>query len=150
MVFNLNINTDWLEDLQKQYWWDVVKWYLNTAIKKATLVLEWEAKRESPVDRGQLRSNFLTKHYDLKSVLYNPTKYAEFVQFGTRPHTPPREPIKQYAERKWIPAFALWYSIKRRGTKANDFLGRAVRQSETKIDRILWNTLNTLINKLNK
>lgn len=150
MVFTLNINTDWLEDLQKQYWSNVVKDFMNTAIKKSVLILEWEAKKETPVDRWQLRAWFQTRFYDLKWVLYNPTKYALFVQFWTNPHTPPRKPIEEYARRKWIPAGALRYSIKKKWTKPNDYLWRSIKKAEHKIDRILWRTANLLITKLNK
>ena len=150
MVFTLNINTDWLEDLQEQYWSNVVKDFMNTSIKKSVLVLEWEAKKETPVDRWQLRSARQTRFTDLKGMLYNPTKYALFVQYGTKPHTPPRKPIEEYARRKWYNAGALRYSIKRKWTKPNDYLWRSIKNAEHKIDRIFANTTKTLIEKLNK
>ena len=150
MVFKLDINIDWLEDLQKQYWSDVVKKFLNTAIKKSVLILEWEAKKETPVDRGQLRARRQSRFTNLKWVLFNPSKYALFVQFGTKPHTPPRKPIEEYARRKGINPWALRYSIKKKWTKPNDYLWRSIQKAERKIDRVLWNTANILIQKLNR
>lgn len=150
MVFTLNIKTDWLEDMQQQYWSNVVKDFMNTAIKKSIIILEWEAKKETPVDRWQLRASFQTRFTDLKWVLYNPSKYALFVQYGTKPHTPPRKPIEEYANRKGINPWALRYSIKRKGTKANDYLWRSIQKAERKIDRVLGNTANLLITKLNR
>ena len=150
MVFTLDINTKGLKDLEKDFWPDVIEKFLDVAIKKSMVILEWEAIKEAPIDRGQLRSMFKSKFTHMKWVLYNPTKQALFVQFWTKPHAPPRKPIEKYALRKGINPWALWYSIKRKWTKANDFLGRAVNKSEKKIDRMLWTTARFLIAKLNK
>lgn len=50
-------------------------------------------------------------------------KYAPFVEFGTRPHTPPIAPIKEWADRKGIANVgAVWAAIRKHGTKPHPFL----------------------------
>lgn len=52
-------------------------------------------------------------------------EHAKYVQFGTRPHRAPFDPIKDWARRKlgdesaWFP---VWLKIEREGTDPQDFL----------------------------
>ena len=61
--------------------------------------------------------------------------YAEFVQTGTEPHTPPFEPIQIWARRVLgdeSAAGAVWQKIRQEGTDANPYVDRAF---ENTLDR---------------
>lgn len=80
-------------------------------------------------DRGDLRKSVNTKvDRDGSSVTMEvgpDAEHAPYVQYGTRPHRAPFDPIKRWARRKlgdesaWFP---VWLSIERTGTDPQDFL----------------------------
>lgn len=62
--------------------------------------------------------------------------YALFVHTGTRPHTPPFEPIQVWARRKLgdeSAAGAVWQKIREKGTDPNPYIDRSM---ENAIDRV--------------
>jgi len=145
----INIQIKWLSEIQKQYWSWIVNEYLNRWIKKSVLALEREMKIETPVDRGILRSAYQSQFFDLKWILLNPTQYALYVNDWTRPHTPPFQVISDRANRHWMNPWAVRMSIKKKGTKANPYLDRAIDKTEDIIDDIFDKTLNDLVSKFN-
>ena len=53
------------------------------------------------------------------------------LEHGTRPHTPPFEPIRRWAEFKGLPAGGVWYNITQFGTEAHPFLDRTMQDGRT-------------------
>jgi len=153
MVVWFDINIEGLDDLQEAFWPDVMEEFLDMSIKKSILILEWESKKEAPVDRGRLRSAFLTKFSPLKGVLYNTTSYALNVLLGTWIYWPRGQEIKAKPWKVFVfnsSKYWLVFTKTIKGQRPNDFLWRAIDKSWTKIDRVLWQTANFLIAKLNK
>ena len=88
-------------------------------------------KREAPTGAtGDLqRSIQIFETRTGQIVLGTRLPYAQFVNDGTRPHTPPFEPIQVWARRKLgdeDAAGAVWNKIRQEGTDANRFVSRAM------------------------
>lgn len=146
----MRVDVSQLQKVAQNFWWEVVKKALNNAIEASIATLETEAKKEAPIFNWQLRSWFQSIFRPLKWILFNPEKTAIFVQEWTKPHSAPFDELDKRARVKWIPTWALRYSIKTKWTKANPFLDRAVAKSERKIDSILVKMTNNLIAKLER
>ena len=56
------------------------------------------------------------------------------MEFGTRPHRAPWSPIKQWADFRGLPAGAVWYKIKTRGTAAHPFVDETLQRAQGDID----------------
>jgi len=149
MVVDVKANVEWLKEFQKKFWNMPIKKTFESAIKKIIIMLEGESIKEAPVDRWQLRSSFVTKFSSLKWVLSNQQKYAIFVHEWTRPHSAPFQPIQDRARNKWIPRFPVRLSIKRKWTKANPFMQRAIDTVDPKIDKIFSDEIDSLFRKYN-
>jgi len=81
---------------------------------------------EAPRDTGYLGGSFFYQQIDdLTGFIGTPVKYARYVWKGTQPRFPPFDAIEEWARRKGIPAFPVWYAIGVKGTKPNDYVGRA-------------------------
>jgi hypothetical protein len=66
--------------------------------------------------------------------------YAPFVEFGTRPHFPPLEPIREWCRRHSIPeeaAYAIALKISRTGQPARPFLFPAYEQERPKFEAVI-------------
>jgi len=90
-------------------------------LKKMVVLGETRAKKLTPVDTGILRGSVKT---DMDSAampqwaswLTN-TKYAPYVEFGTKPHFPPVGALEGWAKRHNTSAFIVARAIARHGTK---------------------------------
>jgi len=92
-----------------------------------------ELKQEAPVDRGRLRQSIqITKVRDGFKV-FPSVDYAYYIQHGTDPHHVPIEPLKVWARRKLgqeSAAYAVEKKIAKKGTDANPFITRAIKNLE--------------------
>ena len=118
LVFDLDELGDEL-DAETQ---DILEDIANTLIN--------ELKREAPTGAtADLQRSFqIFRRSSGEIVLGSRLQYAEFVQTGTRPHTPPFEPIAIWARRKLgdeSAAWAVWHKIRQEGTNANPYVDRA-------------------------
>jgi len=87
-------------------------------------------KREAPTGAtGDLQRDIgIWRQESGRIVLGTRLPYAQFVNEGTRPHTPPFEPIQVWARRKLGDedlAGPVWQKIRQEGTDANPFVQRA-------------------------
>jgi len=67
-------------------------------------------------------------------------EYAEYVEYGTRPHFPPLSAIADWAKAKRIPddaVFPIARSISKKGTKAQPYLRPALDANRSRAPRIL-------------
>ena len=100
-------------------------------ISSATRILG-KAKEFAPVDTGRLRAslNIQVKEGGLHVQVGTNVRYAKPVEFGSRPHFPPRAPIKLWTRRR-KPGYSymgiLW-GIANRGIKAQPFLRPAIAE----------------------
>ncbi len=123
---NIEIDKRTLDKLQRQLK-EVAKKDKKAALKGMIATgyeIHSEAVKKVPVDMGRLRTSLAVESDSNKMEVRIGTnvKYAPFVEFGTRPHTPPIEPIQEWADRKGADAGAVWMSIRKHGTKPHPFL----------------------------
>jgi len=75
---------------------------------------------------------------DFVREVYSDTDYGVYVEFGTRPHFPPLEPIKDWARRvigdEGV-AFPIARKISREGTEAQPFLRPALDEFQSQMAR---------------
>lgn len=57
-------------------------------------------KPRPPIDTGELVSSYVVKKQGTGWVLRNTAPHAVFMEFGTKPHTPPFAPLLAWARRK--------------------------------------------------
>lgn len=148
-MYDVEINAEDLKKIAKAFWTTVVKETLDTSIKKTIVLLNRNAIMETPTDRWLLRNSFQTEFRSWYWRLFNPVKYAIFVQEGTRPHNAPFDPIAGRANRKWLNGGAIRRSIKMKWTKANPFMDRAIESSDREIDNIFQSEIDKLILSFN-
>jgi len=115
---------------------------MSLTLAKTIKVIEAEAKKEAPADRGTLRSKIVSKSSGLKGAVEARTDYAVYVHEGTRPHFPPISAVEGWARRHGIEPFLVARAISRKGTKAHPFFEIAFDKAKHRI--------NSLFNKLGK
>lgn len=113
----------------------------------SALIIQWEAKKEAPVDTWILRKSIQYTIYPNYWLIYSPLSYALFVHEGTKPHSIKAVKKKSlYREKDWIGYFAK--SVKHPWTKANPFFTRAVEQTKDKVIAKCNEILQSVINNL--
>ena len=81
----------------------------------------------------------------MKGVWGTPAKYAESVEFGTRPHWPPQDPILYWVQHKLgitgpeavAVAFLIARKISRKGTKGAHMFDDAFKENEARVRKML-------------
>ena len=86
--------------------------------------VQGRARHFVPVNTGYLRASIAVDGdiSNLTVKVGSALKYAAPVEFGSRPHTPPFEPIRRWGELKKIPAGAVWQKIRMQGTDPHPYL----------------------------
>ena len=115
------------------------KWLSESAIE-----LEWEAKKEAPVDKWILRKSIGSKVFWDYAMLFSNVSYAIFVHEWTQPHI--IKPLKKKA------LFWPWAKypvklVKHPGTKANPFFYRAINNKKESVSLRLSNIVDDFITK---
>lgn len=111
---------------------------IHKAIQKSILIIERNAKREAPVNKGtgggtlrqSIKSRMVGKATGEVSV---EAKYAVFVHEGTRAHV--IRPLRMKALANTREGKFFGRLVMHPGTTANPFLQRAVEQSEGDINK---------------
>lgn len=128
---------------------DIVAKHTAKALMEAAIFTQGKIRDETPVFEDRLRNSIMFARLGAFSVrVYTNVKYAVYVHEGTRPHAAPMEPIKRWADKKGIPAGAVWWQIFHHGTKANPFFKRGASKAEPGINRIFDKTLDRVANDL--
>ncbi len=121
---------------------------------EAGALLEREIRERTPKGAyGLLRSSVTAEPYGDKILVGTPLEYAEPVEYGTRPHWAPLEPIEFWAERK-LGDIAIgrkvWYSIAHKGTRAALMFTRGLAAASDKILTILQTIGDKIAERFNK
>lgn len=124
---------------------------VRKALWASTGEVELQAKLLAPSDRGRLRNTIRSRVLGIGLKLLGRVrvgaKYAPYVEFGTRPHWPPRftngwPTLQPWAKRHGFPSGVRGSDIvraiiARKGTRAQPFMEPALQQSEGKIKLFL-------------
>jgi len=81
-------------------------------------------------------------------VVGSPLPRAAYLNDGTRPHCPPKAPIKKWAEFKGLPWFAVWKGICEHGTKANPYIDRAQEKTNREVPHFINQAIDEMKAKL--
>lgn len=114
---------------------------IEEAMSTIGAIIEGDAKRLCPVDQGTLRASlhYRMEKWNVLLVGTSQVTYAAAVEFGSMPHTPPFEPIREWAKRHKIEdaAWAIWQKIREEGTPSQPYLRPAIHNNNAVIARIL-------------
>lgn len=133
------------------------------AMRKATLWVERDAKRESPVDHGQLRSS-ITSAVRMARGLFGSSvigivgsnvKHAPYQENGTgifagrSRYFPPPRALERWALRHGIASgYVVALAIFRRGgTKGKKYLAKALEKNKRRINEIIGKSVATTIKR---
>lgn len=90
--------------------WDkILKMIENGVLRRILEIavqIEGKLREKAPIGAtGNLRQSFNTKILEDGKIIEigSPLEYASYVEFGTRPHRPPFDPIRLWVERKIQP-----------------------------------------------
>ena len=96
--------------------------------------LKREAAKDTTHGAGSLQ---LSKVSDMEWKIFSSLAYMYYLNTGTKPHYAPWGPIKEWAKRHSLPPFPIWYSILKKGTKANKYVDRAFEQTNARAEEFL-------------
>lgn len=117
-------------------------------LRESAILLEWESKKEAPVDKGILRKYIRSKVNEDHALVYNNIAYALPVHEGQKPHDIIIKPntkkalFRKGAEhpiRRAVKVHHPW-------TKANPFFTRALENSQSRIQKRFSEIIDTLAN----
>lgn len=112
-------------------------------LKESAILLEWEAKKEAPVDKGILRKYIRSRVNADHAIVYNNIAYALYVHEGTKTHLiKPKEKKGLF----WNGANHPVKSVRHPWTKANPFFTRALENSQSRIQKRFSEIIDTLAN----
>lgn len=108
---------------------------VNEEVLVSAINIQRVARVAVPVDTGLLRSRILIEQRvegarqiaSVGTFEGGAEHYGPDVEFGTRPHWPPRKALEGWARRHGVPVFLVARAIARRGTRPQPFLGPAFR-----------------------
>jgi hypothetical protein len=131
---------------------------LGKALIKTALVIEGKAKVEAPINFGPLRASIHSegpKEYpgNVEARVGTNLNYAEAVEKGSRPHTPPIGPLKLWAKRKLGNeniAYAIQKKIAKTGTKGTFFFKKAKESSQSDFNKYITQALDSIMQFLAK
>ncbi|MBU1173740.1 MAG: hypothetical protein KKD44_29570, partial [Proteobacteria bacterium] len=105
---------------------ETIRHPLEAGIKKITLLLLRSIKQATPQDMGMLESRIVAEVHPLYGKVGTIVQYAPFIEFGTKPHFPPVEPIEAWASRHGMAGmgFVIARAISRRGTQPEHLEGK--------------------------
>ena len=128
------------------------------AFRSATLLVQRDAKRLSPVDSGRLRASIMpevrTEGNNIMGVVGSKVIYAPYMEFGTgtpagnSPHVPPMSVLGVWAARHGMSTYSVWLAIVMRGgLRPRRYLQQAFEQNESKIIGLIEDAADRIVKK---
>jgi len=107
----------------------------DRATELLAYILEGQLKEKTPVGMtGQAQAGWSSAQ---KSpgvwAVTNPYMWAKYVDTGTRPHAPPMDAIREWAEFRGLPWFPVWLGIVRRGTRAQPYIQACIDATNAQV-----------------
>lgn len=140
-MIDAKIKIDWPNQKAFEKSPEIFREEKKAVLLEAGLLLEKEIADRTPVGvTGLLKKSIATQLYGDRVEIGTPLEYAEPVEYGSKPHTPPLEPLELWGVRKLGSAEAgraVWYSISKKGTRPALMFTRALAANYSKIVRIL-------------
>jgi hypothetical protein len=94
------------------------------------------------VDTGQLRASVKIESFSdgFARRVGTDLEHGKYVEYGTGPHFPPLEPIREWARRHGLPesaAYPIARAIAQRGTPAKPWLYPAFEQERSGFEKLI-------------
>lgn len=123
---------------------------LGKALGKSMVVTHRQAIKEAPVNKqgggGNLRQNIKQNRINkLRGEVDSRAKYSGYVHEGTAPHIIRVKTKQVLANRRANKIFGK--VVRHPGTRANPFMQRALKKSETTINNFFQTALNNIAKK---
>ena len=122
---------------------------LGNGLRDAGMAIENEAKHLVPVRTGNLRRSIMSSVETLggtqTGIVAAQAGYGRYVESGTKPHTPPLSAIATWANRKGLPAGAIWMAIRKKGTKAHPFMAPALEAKRSVVIDTVQEAIKTFV-----
>ena len=145
---SLRIEIHWADEVTKKLsklWKEDLKSARDKRLKYSAILLQGEAKKETPVDNWILRKSIKYAVHPEYAVVYSNLFYAPFVHEWTRPHL--IKPVKKKSlfriDEEWGHFAKL---VHHPGSKENPFFTRAVDQNKNRILQRFYDIINEYIN----
>lgn len=117
------------------------------AVASSSQSITSEAKKNAPVDLGDLKNNINYTIVDRKNMIegniLSSSGYSAFVEYGTRPHRPPAKALEGWAARHGVPVGAVLNKIAREGTPAQPFMNPAAQSEKPKFLRAVRRVMSS-------
>lgn len=117
-------------------------------LTRASILVQWEAKKQAPVDKGLLRKYI---NYEVKrnfARVYDNVAYAYRVHEWTKPHDIEIKPKNKKALfRKWAKHPIKKVSFRHPWYKGNPFFTRAVEKTRSKVKERYEEILQSITSK---
>ena len=138
-MITLTVDKKTQEKLQKYLSDNRFKHILGEVLMAAGFDLEGkivENIAERATNTGRLLQSWhVVKKSNTRVEVRSNVHYAQYVEFGTKPHRPPIEPLKKWVRQKFRlsgkklnnTAWAMWHKIARKGTPAKRYLRDALK-----------------------
>lgn len=151
---SINMEVHYLKEAQK-YLVQKVRDFngppIARAVRDSVLIVQRDARKNSPVNTGMLRASILPEvaisGSEVTGVVGSNVKYAPFMEYGTRPHWVPIAALEVWARRHGMKAFLVARAIARKGLKPRKFLTNAFNDNRDRIVRIFDKAVNRIVSK---
>lgn len=141
-----------LEEMQRKFSESpkIVGEVLSDATIEAGKSIFRQAVKEAPHNTGNMQRTMHMEFTPIQVEVKPTAHYAHGVEFGTQPHVVPYSEIAPWAIKKGLNPWAVINSIKKKGTRANPFMGRTRGLVEGLVQGIYAKALETITNLMAK
>ena len=142
------VDVQWIREAERDYP-GIIRKVSKRFLEEAAAMVEQTAVREVPVNIGDLRGSINKQVFLDRAEVGSNSEYAEWVEYGTKPHWPPREAIARWAHQKGISpdaVFPIQRKIAREGTEEQPFLRPAIDKNRRNLLKRLAELMRAEIN----
>ena len=108
-------------------------------VAQTSTAIQQTAKQLAPVDMGELKADIIStvieRKHSISGDVLSAAPYSAYVEFGARPHWTSVKNLEGWADRHGISPYAVQYSIAKKGTPAQPFLGPAALKEKNNFIR---------------
>lgn len=127
---------------------------INKGLRDASLTVEGAAKSLAPMMTGNLKRTIVSAVVPLggtpTGIVAAQAGYAPYVEYGTRPHKPPFEPIRRWASANGANPWAIWNAIAKRGTRPHPFMEPAAEASRDSVLERLQKAMDAVLKRMSE
>lgn len=106
------------------------------------------ARKNAPVDTGNLKRSINYKVKKTEVRIGPNARYGVYVEDGTRPHYVKPKRLKKWASRKGLDPQLVAWAIAKHGTKAQPFLGPAIKDSSKHVFGFFEDAIKAVLKKI--